>query len=312
MLLKFIFSFIIGISLSACSQTETPPMRLGTIVWPGYEPLYLARQQNFLSAKNIRLIEFSSSTQTIQAFRNNLIDAAALTLDEVLLLQQSEDDIRIVLVMDISNGADVIIAKPGINKLQDLQGKRIGVEGNALGAYVISRVLKLGNIDRQSINIVQLEITKQEKAFKENKIDAVVTFEPIRSKLLKIGGKQIFDSRQIPGEIVDVLVIRNRYLKDYPENLKYLLKSWYQALSMIKQQPQQAAKILGQRMQLNTNDTLLAYQGLRLPDKKQNRQLLNPARPELLKTVMKLSEIMLEEKLIQHRGNLKILFSKSN
>ncbi len=309
-LLKFLSSIMLLLWLSACSNSEAPPLRLGTNVWPGYEPLYLARQQGFLNENKVRLIEFSSSTQTIQAFRNNLIDAAALTLDEVLLLQESEDDIRIILVMDISNGADVIIAQPGINKLQDLKGKRIGVEGDALGAYVISRVLELAKIGKQSIHIVQLEISKQEKAFRNKSVDAVVTFEPIRSKLLKIGGKQIFDSSQIPGEIVDVLVVQNSYLKQYPENLKYLLKSWYRALAMIKAQPLESAKILGLRMQLNAQDTLNAYQGLVLPDKNRNKQLLNPDNPELLKTVKKLSDIMLKEKLISHSVNPELLFKK--
>lgn len=99
--LKFIFGIPLLLWLTACSQTESPPIRLGTNVWPGYEPLYLARQQGFINENRVRLIEFSSSTQTIQAFRNNLLDTAALTLDETLLLLESGEDIHIVLVMDI-------------------------------------------------------------------------------------------------------------------------------------------------------------------------------------------------------------------
>lgn len=192
--------------------------------------------------------------------------------------------------------------------MQDLKGKRIGVEGNALGAYVISRALKLGNINRQSIHLVQLEITEQEKAFKDKTVDAVVTFEPIRSKLLKAGGKQIFDSSQIPGEIVDILVMQRSYLKKYPENMKYLLNNWYRALAMIKAQPIKSAGILGQRMQLNAHETLDAYKGLTLPDKDRNRELLNPKNPGLLETAKKLSAIMLKEKLIQHNIHPEILF----
>lgn len=53
-----------------------------------------------------------------------------------------------------------------------------------------------------------LEVDEHEGAFGSGKVDAVVTFEPVRSRLLARGAVQIFDRRQIPGEIIHVLVMR--------------------------------------------------------------------------------------------------------
>ncbi len=295
--------------LTACSQQESPPMRLATNIWPGYEPLYLAREKALFSDQHVQLIEFSSSSQSLRAFHNNLIDAAALTLDEALLLLDSNEDIRIVLVLDISNGADVIIAQQGITSLNELKGKRVGVENNALGAYVITRALDIAGLQKQDIHIVQLEINRQEQAFRDKRVDAVVTFEPVRSHLLKAGGIQIFDSSQIPGEIVDVLVVRRSYLEKYPEKIKALKKGWYQALAMLRHQPELSASIIGKRLKLDIRETLAAYQGLILPDQQQNRQLLSIKEGMLSKTANKLAEVMYRQKLLRQPLNPDSMFT---
>lgn len=296
------------IALSACSPPSVEPLRLASNIWPGYEPLYLARDKHFLADNKISLIEFSSSAQSIQAFRNGLIDAAALTLDETLLLLESNEPVRIILVMDISNGADVVMAQQNIKDIADLRGKKIGVESNALGAYVVSRLLDIAKLEEDEVKIVNLAVDEHEKAFKQNQVDAVVTFEPVRSRLLNIGARQIFDSSQIPGEIVDVLVVRESYLEKHPENIQYLLNGWYKALALFKQKPQQAAKILGHRMKLNVAETLSSYQGLILPNKNQNKQLLSGTHAELKQTAKKLANLMLQKKLLRKQLNTELLF----
>ncbi len=72
-------------------------LSVGTNVWPGYEPLYLARSLGLYGQAPIRLVEYASATQVIRAFRNGAIDVAALTLDEVLLLRESRLDARVII-----------------------------------------------------------------------------------------------------------------------------------------------------------------------------------------------------------------------
>ncbi len=125
----------------ACGEAPQTPMRIGTNVWPGYEPLYLARDLTYIDERFVRLVEYSSASQVIRAYRNGAIDAAALTLDEVLLLAQDELEPRVVLVMDVSHGGDVILGQAGLQDMRDLKGKRVGFEDTALGAYVLARAL---------------------------------------------------------------------------------------------------------------------------------------------------------------------------
>lgn len=295
--------------LLSCTDKPTPSLRLGTNIWPGYEPLYLARHKGFLTEDKVHLVEFSSASQVIQAYRNELIDAAALTLDEVLLLLETGESFSIVLVLDISHGGDAIIGQAGIKTFEELRGKRIGVENNALGAYVYTRALEVVGLDKQSVQVIQLDVNEQENAFIQQQVDAVVTFEPTRSKLLKGGGQLLFDSRQIPGEIVDVVIVRNDYLGRHSETVQYLLDGWYQALAFMKEQPRVAAKTLGLRMQLGIDDTLASYQGLKLPGLEENQQLLQQPAPRLLATAQKMEQLMLEQGLLKQNVASILLFS---
>jgi len=297
--------------LVGCTNKPETILRLGTNIWPGYEPFYLARQQNILKEEKVRLVEFSSSSQTLQAYRNNLIDAAALTLDEVLLLLETGEKLKIALVMDISNGGDAIIGQANIKTLHQIKGKRIGVENNALGAYLISRALEIVNLNSNAITIIPLEISEQENAFLQKKVDAVVTFEPVRSKLLKFGGNILFDSRQLPGEIVDVLVIRDKYIEQSPQTVQYLIASWYSALSFMKKHPRKAAKILGQRMKLNIDEVIASYDGLKLPSEDENLKLLSKNSQTSLRTsAEKLMQLMLNQGLLKTKVNTYTLFSQ--
>jgi len=309
--LLILISLISSISLLSCTENSPAPLRIGTNVWLGYEPLYLAREKNYFNQDKIRLVEFSSASQVIQAYRNELIDAAALTLDEVLLLLENGEKFTIVLVMDISNGGDAIVSQSNIKSLTQLKGKRIGVENNALGAYVITRALEISKIDPRNVNIIKVDINEQGKAFTENKVDAVVTFDPVLSKLTKQGGNIIFDSKQMPGEIVDVLIVRNQYIKQHRNNVQTLLDAWYKSLDYKDKAPEKAAQTLGKRSQLSVKETLAAYKGLKLPSQEENISFLLGDSPKLLATAQKLTKTMINQNLIKKNINPSELFNDS-
>jgi len=63
--------------LSGCNHAPGTPMRLGTNVWPGYEPLYLAREFGYIDREDVQLVELNSATQVMRAFRNGALEAAA-------------------------------------------------------------------------------------------------------------------------------------------------------------------------------------------------------------------------------------------
>lgn len=290
------FALLLVIVLAACSEKPSEPLRLGTNVWPGYEPFYLARELGYLDDE-IRLVEYASASQVINAFRNGVIEAAALTLDEVLLLVQHDFDVKVVLVIDISAGADAILGKPPIQTMGDIVHKRVGVESSALGAYVLSRALEIAGLDYEDVLVVPLEVNEHERAFRDGKIDVVVTFEPVRTKLLESGANLLFDSRQIPNEIVDVLVVEGQFLEKHPDRVGDLTRAWFQALNYFAANPKDGATRMGRRLSLSPEEILRGFEGLELPSQDENRRLL-AGEIALSKTARRLADQMLKHDLL--------------
>ncbi len=291
------------IFFSACFYKSQEYLKIGTNVWPGYEPLYLARELGLL-AKEIHIIESSSSSQVIRLYRNKSINSAALTLDEVLLLRSYGLKPVIILVTDISNGADVLITKPYIHNLKDLKGKKIGVENTALGAYMLERILDISGLKRSDIEIVPLEINEHLNAFKKGIVDAVITFEPVKSKLLQIGGKVLFDSSQIPNEIVDVLVVEEEFLEKNKKIVLNLVNGWFKALDFFKKNNKKAIEIMADRENVSVNVFKNALNGIIIPDVNLNKQLLDNNNPLLIPVIVRLQKIMKKKGLIKNKVDI--------
>lgn len=132
----------VGLLFFSCAKQPLPVLRIGTVVWPGYECLYLARDLGYYKDTSIRLVDHSATSEMARAFRNGELEAATLTIPEAFSLKTAEP-IQAVLVTDISNGGDVIVAKPEIKNLKALKGRRVGMEASSvLGAYMLTRALE--------------------------------------------------------------------------------------------------------------------------------------------------------------------------
>jgi NitT/TauT family transport system substrate-binding protein len=237
----------------------------------------------------------TNSSDVLKAFRNHVIDLAALTLDEAFLLEQDGIDIAILLVTDVSNGADVIIASPPIKSVSDLKGKRVGVESMALGAYVLNRALEKAGLTPRDVTIVPVAVNEHLQAFTSGRIDAVVTFEPAKTKLLAIGGRSIFDSAMIPNEIIDVIVVRADILKSRSKQLSEIKESWFKALEYLQKNPSDATQRMAKREGVTASQFSESLQGLNIPDKNEDRRLLSGA---LLPPATRLAEVMVQGKLL--------------
>ncbi|ATX81826.1 NitT/TauT family transport system substrate-binding protein [Mariprofundus ferrinatatus] len=281
------------------------PLAVGTNIWPGYEPLYLARELGYYDGKGVRLIEFASATQVLHAFRNKVIAAAALTLDEVLLLKDYGLDPRVVLVFDTSDGADVILSKREFSDMKALKGKRIGVENTALGAFMLMRALQLNGMQLSDVEIVSLPINEHDTAFKTGKVDALVTFDPVRSRLMAEGYHELFTSKDIPDEVVDVLVVSEESLLSHNKELNALFSGWFRGLDYLDDYPEKAAGIMAARQKISTAELLEAYKGLHLPDLDENISMMDPPPSPLYLTATRMSELMYKSKLLKSRLNLK-------
>ena len=241
----------------------------------------------------------ASASEVLRAFRNQAIDGMVISLDELFGLAADGLQPRIILVVDVSHGADAVVARPGMRTMKDLKGKRVAVESGALGAFVLSRALALHGMQARDVKVVPLESNEQPGAFEKGQVDAAVTFDPYRDQMLRAGARTLFDSTQIPGEIVDLVAVRASVLDRQPKAVQALLAGWLSAIDYLKREPKDAARRMGIRQQTTGEQFLNALNGLHIPSREENLKMLGGAQPELAASGRRLMALMLEARLLR-------------
>ncbi len=300
-----IWGLIVATAMSGCGLATDKPVSVAAHVWPGYELMFLARNEGELDAQRVKLVETASATETLQALAEGRVDGVALTLDEVLRARAQGIPLSVVLIFDVSAGADVLLARPGIKKLADLKGRRIGYESGALGALMLAEILRVGGLTKKDVQLVSLTINEQRDAWMRDQVDAVVTYEPVSSQLLAQGAVKLFDSRQIPNTIVDVLAFRSDVLdRSHAAAIRHLVSAHFRALNQLNHNPHDAAFRMSARLGLPQGEVLSAFKGLLLPDAINNELLLAGSAPPLRESARRLSELMVGDGLLPHADPL--------
>lgn len=286
----------------ACGRGRQEPLRIGVNAWPPFELLYLAREKGFFQAENVDvdLVDFSSYTGILRAYHQGNVDGFFATLNEVQIADNFQDQPVVTLVVDYSFGGDALVVRDGIRDLKGLKGRRIAFEESALGSYALERILEIGGLRADDVVTVSRLPEEAEQDFHRGTVDGVITYEPGLGRLLRTeGARVLFSSRDIPGEIVDVMAMRRSVVDRRAAELRGVLRAWFRAVACMKEQPQEAAAGMARRHNLTVEEFLQGLEGAHVPDLTENRQLLgsSSAPGKLHETAARLAEFLVRHGL---------------
>ena len=259
----------LGLFPVGCGNPGGPELRIGINAWPGYELIYLAQERGFFRDAGVRvkLVEFGSLSDARRAYESSKIDGLATTIVEVLMARDATPrDLRIVRLIDFSDGADVIIAGKDTQSLRDLRGKRIGVELASLGIFVLARALELEGLSLEDVRPLSKGQQTMREALLAGELDATVAYPPESEATLRDPRFHIvFSTRKIPGEVLDVLAIDGDVLRQRPGQITAFLHAMDRAHEFLQQHADEACRIMGERQGLSGPEfKRLLYDGIRL------------------------------------------------
>jgi NitT/TauT family transport system substrate-binding protein len=232
----------------------------------------LARSLGRLDARQIQLLDYGSAAGALRAYRNGVIDGVALPTSYVVELLTLSSSDRIVLVIGASKGGDALVASPAIRDVKQLKGRRIAVESGSLGSLVLSRALEHGGLSKTDVHVVPVDVSGQEAAYSAGAVDAVITYEPLRSTLIDRGAHDVFNSSMMPNEIVDVLVVHHGVLNERPEAITHLTNAWFEALDYLQRHPSDAAARVAPREDVTPEAFLTSLEGVQLFGREDNQR----------------------------------------
>lgn len=203
--------------LAACGQPRVTRMRIGMNPWPGYAHLAVAVQAGLFAEQGIdaQLVEYPSLHDLSRGFADGQIDVLPSTLVEVLQLHAERGRLpEVVWLADQSCGGDAVVSR---SEPAGLRGHRIGFEAHSLGSYILARFLERHQLLAADVEAVSMSQDQMVLAFADGRIDAAITYPPFTAQMLTANGARVvFDTREIPDEVVDTISIDRTLLDQDP------------------------------------------------------------------------------------------------
>lgn len=286
-------------SLAGCSWRSHDPLKIAIQPWCGYQFMALAKRENLLSPA-VQLVPMATSVESIDAVAKGAVDGAAITLDQAFVLADRGIDLQLVLIFDVSAGADVVLARPGIGRIQDLRGKRVGVESTSLGTIMAAKLLEAASLGRSDVELVPMGEDHLTGWATLQPLDAIITYEPWRGQLQAQGLQPIFDSRALPQVILDVLAVRRDAARHKGDALRELCAAHFEALETWRQNPIDTAYRIAPLLDVPAERVAEVFQGIDLPDVNYNQSTLGGPSPDLLRSAMNIVTILHKAGVLQH------------
>jgi NitT/TauT family transport system substrate-binding protein len=270
----------LALGLVGCSPRRAE-VTIPIASWPGYEYFYLARalQLDRPEGVAIRAVEYPDPQAIVHAYLRGELDLAQLTTVEAVDLC-SRAPYRcpvVVLVLNESLGGDQLAVRREIGSIAALRGQTVAVTYSTLGPYVLKRALESQGLDLASVKLRNMPMAQMPGALARGEVQAAAIFPPYSDHAARHGQTRVlFDSRSIPGEIFDVLVVAPQFAQRHGQLLPPLLRAWQQAHRQARLQRPKAVGLMAQREQLTPQEFERAEQGLRYFDLAQQLPMLRP------------------------------------
>lgn len=270
-----VLSIAAGLSvtgMAGCSKSG--PITFGVHPWIGYEPLYLARDFGWLP-ETVTLSSGSSAKDSMNGLISGDLDGAALTLDETIRVMSEGVELVVVAVANVSAGADALVTRPHISELADLRDQRVAVELGGVSGIMLLRILEVAGLDLDDITRVDLPVSQHVEAWSRGEIDASVSYEPTASALVNSGGVRLFDSREMPETIFDVLVVTRQKADSRPGVVRDLVAAHFAGLQHLVRSMHDAVYRVASRQGIQPEDVRSALATVMLPDLAANQRYLS-------------------------------------
>ena len=291
---------------ASCSSDSS--LRIGIHHWIGYSTLYLAQEFRWLPRRAM-LIEGSSSQDSLTRLLAGEVDAACLTLDEALGARANGLPLTVVLVFDVSAGADKLMVRPDITSMPALAGRRFGYEGGTLSALMLQAILAEAGLARSELQLLELPLDQQVGAWISGQVDAMISYEPTAGLIEAAGAETLFDSRRLPETIFDVLVVRDDRINARADTLRGLLVSHFQGLEHIRMNRQDAIYRVAGLQGVSPAMIEQALSGVVFPSLSANSIYLSAKNSRLRSAAENISALMQEQGVLPRPVAIDALFS---
>ena len=241
-----------AILLASCSQAPDPnaearkEFSIGWSIYAGWMPWPYAQQAGIVKkwadkyGIKINVVQVNDYVESINQYTAGKFDGVTVTnMDALTIPAAGGKDTSAIIVGDYSNGNDGVLLK-GANTLAAIKGRQVNLVELSVSHYLLARGLEKAGLKPTDVRTVNTSDADIVGAFSSPDATAAVAWNPQLSVMkAQPGVAQVFGSAQIPGEILDLLVVDTATLKANPDLGKALAGIWYETVALMQKQDAQ-------------------------------------------------------------------------
>lgn len=184
---------------------------------------------------DVEIVQINDYVESINQYTAGAFDSVSATnMDTLSIPAGGGVDTTALIVGDFSNGNDAVIVK-GDGDLASLKGKPVNLVELSVSHYLLARALdSVGMKEADLASVINTSDADMIAAFATPDIEAVVTWNPLVSTILEDpSASKLFDSSDIPGEIIDLMVVNTETLEANPDFGKAMAGAWYEVMGLM-------------------------------------------------------------------------------
>jgi NitT/TauT family transport system substrate-binding protein len=233
----------LGLALAPqiAAAQERDSFRVAWSIYVGWMPWGYLEESGIMDAWaerygiDVEIVQINDYVESINLYTAGEFDGVSATnMDTLSIPAGSGVDTTALIVGDFSNGNDAVILK-GEGTLEDLAGMPVNLVELSVSHYLLARALdSVGLAERDLEGVVNTSDADMIAAFQTDEVQAVVTWNPLVSTVAEDPEANIlFTSADIPGEIIDMMVVNTETLEANPDFGRALVGAWYELMAIM-------------------------------------------------------------------------------
>jgi len=213
---------------------------IGWSIYAGWMPWPYAQEHGIVQKWadkyhiKLKLVQVNDYVESVNQYTAGKLDGVVSTsMDALTIPAAGGKDTSIIILGDYSNGNDGVVLK-NAHGIADIKGRQVNLVELSVSQYLLARGLEKAGMKLSDVKLVNTGDADIVGAFAAPQVTAAVTWNPQLSELKKVAGaREVFDSSQIPNEILDVMDVSTATLKANPALGKALAGIWYETMAIM-------------------------------------------------------------------------------
>ena len=183
---------------------------------------------------SVEIVQINDYVESINQYTAGAYDGCSMAnMDALSIPAGGGVDTTALIVGDYSNGNDGIILKDKTT-LADIKGQQVNLVELSVSHYLLARALDSVGLSERDLTVVNTSDADMIAAYATDDVTAVVTWNPLLSEIeANPNATKVADSADIPGEIIDIMMVNTQTLADNPAFGKALVGAWYELMGIM-------------------------------------------------------------------------------